>query len=260
MSSIDVECRSGVAVVTLNRPEALNALDLDMRRTLLTVFRELAEDDTVRALTLTGAGEAFCAGADVSKMGGRDLAGSRQRMRTMHAMVLALHGIDKPVVAAVRGPAVGIGFSLAMACDVVVASPGTNFAQVFSRVGLAPDGGAIWFLTRRMGQARARELVFSARHIGGEEAAALGLVQHLLPDTEVLPKAIELAEGWARGPMLALTMAKQLFAFAEGPSLADFLMQELLVQPQLQQTADHAEGVAAFKAKRRPRFGSHHRD
>lgn len=254
MSSIDIERRGAVAVVTMNNPAGRNALDLAMRRALLEVFRALAEDDGVRSVVLTGAGEAFCAGADVGKMGGRDLAGSRQRMRTMHAMVRAVHGLDKPVVAAVRGPAVGIGFSLAMACDVVVAAPGANFSQVFSKVGLAPDGGAIWFLARQMGQARARELVYSARKVTGEEAHALGLVQRLVPDERVLEEALALASEYAEGPGLALAMAKQMFAASVAPSLEQFLELELLVGPQLSQTTDHAEGRAAFAEKRKPKF------
>lgn len=254
MSSIDIERRGAVAVVTMNNPAGRNALDLAMRRALLEVFRALAEDDGVRSVVLTGAGEAFCAGADVGKMGGRDLAGSRQRMRTMHAMVRAVHGLDKPVVAAVRGPAVGIGFSLAMACDIVIAAPGANFSQVFSKVGLAPDGGAIWFLARQMGQARARELVYSARKVTGEEAHALGLVQRLVPDERVLEEALALASEYAEGPGLALAMAKQMFAASVAPSLEQFLELELLVGPQLSQTADHAEGRAAFAEKRKPKF------
>ena len=170
MSSINLERRGAVAIVTLNNPDARNALDLEMRRALLATFRDLVEQDEVGAVLLTGVGDAFCSGADVGKMGGRDLAGSRQRMKTMHAMIRAVHGLDKPVVAAVRGPAVGIGFSLAMACDVVIASAKSNFSQVFTKVGLAPDGGAIWFLARQMGFAQAKELVYSARRLGGDEA------------------------------------------------------------------------------------------
>lgn len=254
MSSIDTDRRGAVAVVTMNNPAGRNALDLGMRGTLLAAFRGVAEDEAVRAVVLTGAGDAFCAGADVGKMGGRDLAGSRQRMKTLHAMVRAVHGLDKPVVAAVRGAAVGIGFSLAMACDVVVAAPGANFSQVFTKVGLAPDGGAIWFLARQMGFSRARELVYSGRRVTGEEAHALGLVQRLVPDERVLEEALGLAEEYAQGPGLALAMAKQLFAASVAPSLEQFLEMELLVGPQLSQTADHAEGRAAFLEKRKPRF------
>lgn len=254
VGSIDLTRHERVAVVTMNNPAARNALDLDMRRALLAAFRELAEDDAVRSVVLTGAADSFCAGADVGKMGGRDLAGSRSRMKTMHAMVRAVHGLDKPVVAAVRGPAVGIGFSLALASDVVVAAPGANFSQVFTRIGLAPDGGAIWFLARHMGLSRAKELVYGARKVTGEEAHALGLVQKLAPDERVLELALELAADYAEGPGLALAMAKQLFAASLAPSLEQFLEMELLVGPQLSQTSDHEEGRAAFREKRKPLF------
>lgn len=254
MGSIDTARRGKVAVVTMNNPSARNALDLEMRRALLASFREIAEDESILAVVLTGAGDSFCAGADVGKMGGRDLAGSRSRMKTMHAMVRAVHGLDKPVVAAVRGPAVGIGFSLALASDVVVAAPGANFSQVFTRIGLAPDGGAIWFLARHMGLSRAKDLVYSGRKLTGDEAHALGLVQRLGSDEGVLDDALALAAEYAEGPGLALAMAKQLFAASVAPSLDQFLEMELLVGPQLSQTADHEEGRAAFREKRRPRF------
>lgn len=254
MSSIDLARHGAVALVTMNNPARKNALDLELRRALLDVFRRLADDDEVRAVVLTGSGEAFCAGADVDRMGGRDLAGSRQRMKIMHAMVQAVYGLDKPVVAAVRGPAVGIGFSLAMACDMVVAASDANFSQVFTKVGLAPDGGAIWFLARQLGFSRAREMVYSGRKVSGQEAHELGLVERLVPREHVLEQALAMATDHAAGPTLALAMAKQLFAASVAPSLAQFLEVELLVGPQLSQTADHAEGRAAFGDKRPPRF------
>lgn len=254
MSSIDLERRGAIAIVTMNNPAARNALDLQMRRSLLATFVDLAEQDDVRAVLLTGVGDAFCSGADVGKMGGRDLAGSRQRMKTMHAMIQAVHGLDKPVVAAVRGPAVGIGFSLAMACDVVVASAGANFSQIFTKVGLAPDGGAIWFLARQIGFTQAKELVYSARKLGGTEAHALGLVSRLVEDERVFDEALELAVQFGEGPGLALAMAKQMFAASVSPNLKQFLDTELLVGAQLSQTADHAEGRKAFGEKRKPRF------
>lgn len=254
MSRIDIEHRDAVAIVTLVNPERRNALDLELRRGLLQALAVLAEDERVRALVLTGAGGAFCAGADVGRMGGRDLAGSRQRMKTLHALVRTLHGMDKPVVAAVCGPAVGIGFSLAMACDVVLAAPSADFSQVFTRVGLAPDGGAIWFLTRLLGMSRAKELVYSGRKLGAEEALALGLVSRVLPEAQLLDEAVALAQRWAEGPGLALAMAKQLFAASVGPGLDAYLEMERLVGPPLSQTADHAEGRAAFLEKRKPRF------
>ncbi len=257
MGHIDIERQDAVAVVTMNNPSKRNALDLDLRRALLAAFRELADDEAIRSVVLTGAEGAFCAGADVDKMGARDLAGSRQGMQTLHGLIRTLHGMDKPTIAAVRGPAVGIGFSLAMACDQVLASPSADFSQVFSRVGLAPDGGAIWFLARQLGQARAKELVFSARKLRAEEALTLGLVARVLPEDEVLPVAVLQAQTYAQGPGLALAMAKQLFAASVSPTLEQYLQAELLVGPQLLQTADHKEGRTAFQEKRKPRFTGH---
>jgi 2-(1,2-epoxy-1,2-dihydrophenyl)acetyl-CoA isomerase len=254
MTTIEVERRGAVALVTINNPARKNALTLEMRQALLDAFRGFATDDAVRAVVLAGAGDAFCAGADVSAMGGRDVAASRTRMRTMHAMISAVHGLDKPVVAAIRGPAVGLGFGLAMASDIALAAPSAKFAQVFRRIGLAPDAGTIWFLARQMGFTRAKELVFSGRSVGAEEALALGLVHRIVPDDEVLDAALEQASGYAEGPTVALAMAKQMFASSVAPSLQQFLEIELLVQPALMQTSDHAEGTASFKEKREPRF------
>lgn len=254
MPSIKVEKRGSVALVTIDNPERKNAVTLEMRQALLDAFRCFATDETVRAVVLAGNGDAFCSGADVTAMGGRDVAASRARMRTMHAMIRAVHGLDKPVVAAVRGPAVGIGFGLTMACDIAIAAPSARFAQVFNRIGLAPDAGTIWFLARQMGFTRAKELVFSGRTVSAEEALALGLVHRMAAEEAVLDEAIAQAQVYADGPTLALAMAKQLFASSVTPSLEQFLELELLVQPALMQTADHAEGTTAFKEKRPPRF------
>lgn len=254
MTTIDVERHGAVALVTISNPGRKNALTLEMRQALLEAFRGFVTDEAVRAVVLTGAGDAFCAGADVSAMDGRDVAASRTRMRTMHAMISAVHGLDKPVVAAIRGPAVGIGFGLAMASDIALAAPSAKFAQVFKRIGLAPDAGTIWFLARQMGFTRAKELVFSGRSVDAEEALQLGLVHRVVPDDEVLDAALEQAREYAEGPTLALAMAKQMFASSVAPSLQQFLEIELLVQPALMQTSDYAEGTASFREKRQPRF------
>jgi 2-(1,2-epoxy-1,2-dihydrophenyl)acetyl-CoA isomerase len=254
MTTIDVERRGAVALVTINNSARKNALTLEMRQALLDVFRGFVTEEAVRAVVLSGAGDAFCAGADVTVMGGRDVAALRTRMRTMHALISAVHGLDKPVVAAIRGPAVGIGFGLAMAGDLALAAPSAKFAQVFGRIGLAPDAGTIWFLARQMGFTRAKELVFSGRSVDAEEALALGLVHRIVPDDQVLDAALEQARGYAEGPTLALAMAKQMFASSVAPSLEQFLEIELLVQPALMQSSDHAEGTASFKEKREPRF------
>ena len=222
--SVDLTIDGAVAKVVLNRPEKLNALSVEMRESLCDYFTRLRFDDQVRVVIVTGAGRGFCSGADVDRMAGQphDLRADRERMqRGSHTFIRALHAIEKPVIAAVRGPAVGIGWSVALACDLVVASKTARFSQIFRRIGLAPDGGAIWFLTRRLGMAKANELVFSARFVEAEEALAL---------------------------------AKKLFHAATGPSLESYLEIESLVQPQLHMSADNAEGIAAFREKRKPKF------
>lgn len=254
MASIKFEKAGKVALVTIDNPGRKNAVTFEMRQALLDTFRGITSDETLRAVVLTGSGDAFCSGADVTAMGGRDVAASRSRMRTMHAMISAVHGVDKPVVAAIRGPAVGIGFGLAMACDIAIAGPSARFAQVFNRIGLAPDAGTIWFLARQMGFSRAKELVFSGRSVAADEALTLGIVHRVVTEEAVLDEALEQAQRYADGPTLALAMAKQLFASSVTPSLEQFLELELLVQPALMQSADHVEGTTAFKEKRAPRF------
>jgi 2-(1,2-epoxy-1,2-dihydrophenyl)acetyl-CoA isomerase len=254
---VDLEIDGAVATVVLNRPEKLNALTVEMRQSLCDIFLRLRFDDAVRAIVVSGAGRGFCSGADVERMGKtpEDLRAGRHRMQQgAHTFIRTLHAIEKPVVAAVRGPAVGIGWSLALACDVVVAGKSARFSQIFRRIGLAPDGGAIWFLTRRIGMAKAKELVFSARFVEAEEALSLGLVNYVVNDDELMPKAASLAADFAAAPTFALGLAKKLFHAAVGPSLDEYLDLESLVQPQLHHTADNAEGVAAFREKRPPKF------
>jgi len=255
--SVDLTIDGAVAKVVLNRPDKLNALTVEMRQSLCDYLARLRFDDAVRVIVVTGAGRGFCSGADVERMAGQshDLRADRERMqRGGHAFIRALHAIEKPTIAAVRGPAVGIGWSIALACDLVVASKTARFSQIFRRIGLAPDGGAIWFLTRRIGMVKAKELVFSARLVEAEEAFTLGLVNYVVDDEELMAKTEELAVDLAEAPTFALGLAKKLFHAAVGPSLEDYLEIESFVQPQLHMTADNAEGVAAFREKRKPKF------
>lgn len=253
--SVELSVEGAVGRVTLNRPERMNALTWEMREQLTEFFRRVRFDEAVRALIVTGAGGNFCAGADVTRMGHGDIREGRERLqRGSQAYIRELHAIEKPVVAAVQGVCVGVGWSIALACDIVVCGASARFGAVFRRLGLAPDGGNAWFLTRRVGMARAKELVFSARMVGGEEAAALGLVNHVVADDGVTAKAEDLAADFADGPTFAMGLAKKLCHYAQGPSLEDYLEMESLVQPALHATADNPEGVAAFREKRKPRF------
>lgn len=254
--AVDLIMNGAVATVTLNRPERMNALTMEMRAELAAHLRRVRDDDTIRAAILTGAGDHFCAGADVGRMGeDRSIRAGRQRLqRGSHTVVRLLHMIEKPIIAAVAGVAVGVGLSYALACDMIVASEDARFGATFRRVGLAPDGGAAWFLARRIGLPRAKELAFSGRVVPADEALRLGLAEYVVPREELQAKAEALAADFAAGPTFALGLAKKLFDAAVGPSLDDFLALESLVQPQLHETEDHAEGVAAFKEKRKPNF------
>ena len=253
--SVELGVRGAVATITLNRPEKKNALTKEMREALIERFQQVRFDHAIRAVILTGAGDAFCTGADVGQMGSADLLESRQRLQSLsHTYMRILHAMEKPVIAAVRGHAVGIGWSLVLGCDIAIASETAKFAQIFRKIGLGPDGGAIWYLLRRLGMNRAKELVFTARTVAAAEALSLGLVNEVVADADLMTRAEAFAEEMAEGPTFALGLAKKLFHMASGPSLEDFLEMESMVQPQLNQTSDHHEGVAAFREKRKAKF------
>ncbi len=244
-----------VATVTLDRPEKMNALTKEMREELIEAFQGLRFNDDVRAVVLTGNGANFCAGADIDRMAEDDLRARRDRLQSLSQTYMRiLHGIEKPVIAAVRGHAVGIGMSLVLGCDIVLASDTARFGQTFRRIGYAPDGGGIWFLARRLPMNIAKELVFTGRVFDAAEAHRLGLVNHVVPDGELAERAAAMAADLAEGPTFALGLSKKLFHVAAGPSLEDFLEVEAFVQPTLGATKDHKEGVAAFREKRKPVF------
>lgn len=252
--SIDLAREGAVATITMNVPGRRNALTFELRGQLRERLEEVSADASVRAVVLTGAGAAFCAGADVEAMATGNQQQSRARMQHLHALVRTLYRLEKPVIAAVRGPAVGFGWSLALACDLVIASDTAKFSQIFSKMGLAPDGGAVYFLQRNLGLARAKELVFSARMVEAMEALQLGLVNRVVPDADLAAQAQRWAAELAAAPTFALVMGKRMFEAGSSPGLDQFLETELLIQPQLKQTHDHQEGKLAFREKRAARF------
>lgn len=249
-----VTVSDGIATVLLDRADKLNALSNAMYGELTAHFEALNRDDAVRAVVLTGAGRAFCAGGDVTTMGGNDVVAGRRRSQHHHRMILALHHLEKPVVAAVRGPAAGIGVSLALACDVIVASETAYFMMAFKNVGIPPDGGAIYFLTQHLGLARAKELVYTARKLPVREALDMGLVVKVVPDEALAQEAGALAREFATSATYALTLAKRLFHSMYTPTLEQLLEMEGLAIAGARLTHDHAEGIAAFREKRKPRF------
>lgn len=239
-----------VAIVTLNRPDKLNAMTDGMYARLTELFTAFQTDDSVRAVIVTGAGRAFCSGSDVTAMVNTNLVAGRARMQTRHAMINAIVNLEKPVIAAVRGAAVGIGFSIAMACDLIIASDNAKFSQIFKKIGLIPDGGSIYFLTQRIGLARAKDLVYTARMLPAEEAREWGLINRVTPDAELESSALTLARELAGSATFALALAKKMFQAMYVPTLETHLEQENMCQGTAKLTEDHLEGVAAFMEKR----------
>lgn len=252
--SIRISRDDGVATVLLDRADKLNALSGEMYHELADAFAEMNGDDAVRSVVLTGAGRAFCAGGDVGSMGGYDVVSGRKRSKGHQQMILALHHLEKPVIAAIRGPAAGIGASMALACDLIVASETAYLLMAFKNVGIPPDGGAIYFLTQHLGIARAKEIVYSARKLPAVEAQEMGLISKIVPDAELETAALALAREIAGSATYALTLAKRMFQYMYVPTLEQLLELEVLAISGARMTQDHVEGVTAFKEKRKPRF------
>jgi len=247
--------RSGpVATISLDRPEKKNALNLAMRVELPKLFERVQDDVSIRAVVLTGAGLDFCAGADVSEMGGGGIADSMARVEILHRMVRSVIRTDIPIIAAVRGVCIGVGWSMALGCDYVIAAPDARFQFAFRHIGLAPDGGAVHLLARNLGPIRAKSLVYSGRFVSGQEAKELGLVSELCPADEVLSRARQLAEELAQSPTLSLKMIKRQFAAAETQTFEEALAGEMVMQPLLVRSDDFREGTSAFKEKRKAQF------
>jgi 2-(1,2-epoxy-1,2-dihydrophenyl)acetyl-CoA isomerase len=253
--AVRVEIAESVATITLDRPAALNALTIPMKVALLEALAGLAAERTVRAVVLTGAGRAFCAGQDLRERlePGAPALGEELRER-YNPVVLALRGLPQPVVAAVNGVAAGAGASIAFACDLRVAADTARFVLAFDRIGLAPDSGATWTLPRLVGAARAAELALLGDTVSADEALRIGLVNLVVPAADCLAAARSLAVRLAAGPPAALAATKRLLEAAFERDLATALEAEAGTQDELGRTADHAEGVAAFLEKRAPRF------
>lgn len=243
-----------VAVVTISRPERRNAITFPMRAELQRIFERLTDDHSVRAIVLTGEGDHFSAGSDVTEMGLTGVIGTMHKMRHMHRMLRGIAQTNKPVIAAVRGVCIGMSWSLALASDFVIAAEDARFQFAFRHVGLAPDGGASFLLSRYVGIQRAKEIMYSGRFVGGVEAVALGLALEALPADQVLPRAQEMARELAAAPTVSLAMMKRQFDAAPGQTLDQALDFEATIQPAMVQTEDFQEGKAAFKEKRRPAY------
>ncbi len=244
------ERQGQVAVLTLDYPARRNALAMPMREALAAAFDRLEGDAAVRVIVLTGAGGHFSAGGDSSGMNVTDIAGGRERFRLTHLLVRLMIEGAKPILCAVEGWAVGAGLALALCCDTVVAGADARFMAGFGKVGLVPDFGLLHTLPKRIGEGRARQMVLHPEPVDAVRAEAIGMIDRVVPSGRALAQALALAATLAETAPLPIAMTKSYLA----QGLGDALEWERTVQSMLFLSADHAEGKAAFLAKRAPRF------
>jgi 2-(1,2-epoxy-1,2-dihydrophenyl)acetyl-CoA isomerase len=252
--------KDGVAVLTMNRPDRLNALSETMLDAMLEALPRLAADAQVGVVVLTGAGRGFCAGGDVKAMAeGREMAGDtlEERAQGLRAKMETsrwLHEMPKPTIAMVRGAAAGAGLSLALACDLRVAGESARFGTAFARVGYSGDFGGSYYLTQLVGTAKARELYYTAELIDAARALGLGLVNRVVPDDRLEEETLALAGRIARGPRIAYRYMKRNLNAAERGTLKELLDLEAWHHTRTGQTDDHREATRAFVEKREPTF------
>jgi 2-(1,2-epoxy-1,2-dihydrophenyl)acetyl-CoA isomerase len=248
----------GVATLTFNRPERLNALSSPIMEGLLEALPRLARDDSVGAIVITGTGRAFCAGGDVKRMAEGSVEPSIDeavtRLRGRMEVSRLLHEIPKPTIAMVNGAAAGAGLSIALACDLRFAGQSARFVTAFANVGFSGDFGGSYFLSKLVGTGKARELYYTAAPLDAAQALALGVVNRVVPDADLAATTMEFARKLARGPRIALALMKKNFNAAESGTLAELLDLEARGQVETGQTADHKEAARAFVEKRAPVF------
>ncbi len=252
--------KAHVATITLNRPDCYNAMNVRMVEELFEAALACDEDPEVRAVVLTGAGQAFCAGGDVKEFIERSETIShylKRLLTLLHGTISRISRMSKPVIAGVNGVAAGGGMSLAMACDLVVAAYSARFTMAYSKIGATPDGSSTYFLPRLVGLRRALELIYTNRVLTAKEAEALGLVNRAVPDAEFAAALNALATELAAGPTLALGRAKRLLLMSGQESLETQMENETQFIVLSSKTADFREGVKAFTEKRRPLFTGH---
>ena len=257
--NVDVN-RDGAAVkIALNRPDRMNAWSDGLSQDLLTVLREVAADETVRAVMLTGNGRAFCSGADLKDGADDAVAGKLDTYTTLtrwyHPIVTTIREMPKPVLTAVNGPAAGAGLSLALAGDLVVAAESAYFMLAFVGIGLVPDGGASLFVPSRVGFARAAEMAMLGERVSASKAVDWGLINSAWPDAEFAAKAGALLARLAAGPTRSYAGSKRELNHWMYDRMAAHLELEASIQGELAASADFVEGVSAFLQKRPPEFG-----
>jgi len=258
MEEVLFERKGTVEVITLNRPDKLNALTLGMVREMDRRIRLLEMDDEVRAIVITGKGKAFCGGADLGGGGGREDAATPMGMKiTAQAysrMITAMCGIEKPIIGAINGDAAGGGCNFALACDILIASETARFIQIFVRRGLVADCGGSYFLPRIVGLNRAKELMFTGEPLVADRALELGVVIQVVPAAKLMDEAMEYAGRLAAGPTRSIGMLKNMLNNSFESDLETALDRESMMQGLAVSTQDAIEGIVSFMQKRDPDF------
>jgi len=253
--AVTVTTKAGVAWIRLNRPEKMNAVNSALRAQLAEAVKQVERDPEARVVVVTGAGRAFCAGADVREFASRE--GAVETIRAEYESILSrLRSMPKPVIAAMNGVAAGIGASLALVADIRIAVPEASFLEAFVKIGLTVDGGATWLLPRLIGPGKALEMFFTGRPMGAEEAERLGLVNQVVPAERLEETVGELARALAAGPAGALGAIKRSVNYSLNATFEEAMDFEFLLQGVQMEGADFKEGVSAFVEKRPPRFGA----
>lgn len=248
MSAVLRERHGSTLLITLNRPDSLNAFNSELHRALSDAWHEASHPD-IRAIVLTGNGRGFCAGADLNAVHNPEKAGHNTLRHTFNAHMLAMASLDKPVIAAVNGAAAGAGLSLACAADIRIASTHAKFVPAFVDIGLVPDAGGSWYITRLLGYARAFSWLSSNRRLGVEEAHAWGLVSEVLEPEQLLDRALQMAAELAAKPGLAVGLTKRLLTHATRQSLAEQLEAEVTMQNLALLSPERAQARAAMQEK-----------
>ena len=255
MADLRVKIDGPIATLTLDRPGALNALTIPLKEALLAAFEDVAARPAVRAVILTGAGRAFCAGQDLRERLEPDAPPLDVELRERYnPLIRAMRRLDRPIIGAINGVAAGAGASLAFACDLRLAAEGASFVLAFSRLGLVPDSGATWLLPRLVGPARAAQFALTSDVLSAVEAERIGLVMRVVPDDILMDEARSLATRLAESAPIGAALTKRALEAAWEGSLDEALEYEATLQGIAGSTSDHAEGIAAFVDKRPPRF------
>ncbi len=252
-TAILTEKKEGVGIITFNRPEAYNAYSLEMRTEFAQALEEMERDEEIKVIIVTGAGDkAFCAGGDVKQQAtGFDVYSGRERVKNGNRTLLKMIKMDKPIICAVNGLAIGVGANLALAADIAIAVEGAKFSEIYINIGLIPDFGGAHFLPRAIGLARAKELVLTGRMVEAQEAKEIGLISRVVPREELMPAAFEMARSMAKRSAKALALDKDLLNRSLDLDLATNLELEEFGMGLCFQSDEHRQAVKDFMARKK---------